>query len=58
MQVGRPLFSQVMDFVPGTSFDRLVENTAAIKTQHGFDVRRNSARRTHSQIVCPANSGC
>jgi hypothetical protein len=25
MQVGRPLFSQVMDFVPWTSFDRLVE---------------------------------
>ncbi len=25
MQVGRPLFSQVMDLVPWTSFDRLVE---------------------------------
>lgn len=25
MQAGRPLFSQVMDFVPWTSFDRLVE---------------------------------
>ena len=25
MQVGRPLFSQVMDFIPWTSFDRLVE---------------------------------
>src|SRR6516162_5529235 len=25
MQVGRPLFSQVMDFVPWASFDRLVE---------------------------------
>jgi len=25
MQVGRPIFSQVMDFVPWTSFDRLVE---------------------------------
>jgi hypothetical protein len=44
MQVGRPLFSQVMDFVPWTSFDRLVEKYGGIKTQHGFDVRRNSAR--------------
>lgn len=25
MQTGRPLFSQVMDFIPWTSFDRLVE---------------------------------
>ncbi len=31
MQVGRPLFSQVMDFVPWTSFDRLVEKYSGDK---------------------------
>ena len=35
MQVGRPLFSQVMDFIPWTSFDRLVEK---------YDCDKNTTR--------------
>ena len=37
MNVGRTLFSQVMDFVPWTSFDRIV-------TRYGGDVRVRSLR--------------
>ena len=37
MNVGRTLFSQVMDFVPWTSFDRIV-------TRYGRDVRVRSLR--------------
>lgn len=36
MQVGRPLFSQVMDFVPWTSFDRLVEKYGGDKNTTKF----------------------
>jgi hypothetical protein len=35
MQVGRPFFSQVMDFIPWTSFDRLVEK---------YDCDKNTTR--------------
>ena len=37
MNVGRTLFSQVMDFVPWTSFDRIV-------ARYGGDVRIRSLR--------------
>ena len=37
MNVGRTLFSQVMDFVPWTSFDRIV-------ARYGGDVRVRSLR--------------
>jgi len=36
MQTGRPLFSQVMDFVPWTSFDRLVEKYGSNKNTTRF----------------------
>jgi len=38
VNVGRPLFSQIMDFVPWTSFERLV-------TKYGGDTRAELARK-------------